>query len=361
MSVTNLKKILELKASGRSDKFLKTIYPNYRKDELDVYRRCVDQGGSITNKIRNDNEGVLERVKQARDAFQAVHGFHLRRWGLELADEFNIPGKYFSASPIWLYKLKNKGEIGSRKVTEYISRSENNQQDIIDARIDDFLSRFEIMSGHFSKRLIINTDQTPFDYEITNKRTLSYIDQRDTKVLVYQKIKMTHSFTAQPMITRDGKSFGKPLLVLQEATKNGTFGSHILPRVRQLEDRYGNIQVYASKSGKLSALLVENWLREVFRPSVRATLRFIDTDTDIGSEMDTISIENYVFEEPPAEEYYRDTVCRVVPSNYEKCYKKPHTLLLADAWGGQTGALQGEDRGNGIESLEILKLTTNQS
>lgn len=362
MTIATMKKIIKLKDKGRSNASLKKLYPKYRKDQYGHYKRCVEAGSSVLNTIRRVNAGVLSRIASHREAGLPVHGYNIRRWGMELANDYNISRQFFRASPTWLYKLKKTGRIGSRKVTEYISRSENNQQDIIDCRIDQFLSDYERISPHFSRRLIINMDQTGFDYEITNQRTLSYIGERDTRLNVDQKNKISHSFTAQPMITRDGKTFGKLLLVLQENTKNETFGPRILPQVQELERRYGDIRVYASKSGKLSANLIRDWIHEVFKPAVRATLTSIDTDTDLGSELETMSMDDEAFEDPPLrQEPLDERLCFPVLARRRpsKCYKKPHTLLLADAWAGQTRALEEEeDSSRGIEYLEIPKLTT---
>lgn len=360
MTVASMKKILELKEKKRSNDAIKRIYPKYRSDRLDYYRRCVQEGEPVVNRIKRVNEGVLQRVAEARAAGRAIHGHHLRRWGLELADENSLSREYFSASHTWLYKLKKNGRIGSRKVTEYISRSEENQQDLIDERIDEFLTAYEDTAYRFPRRLTINMDQTPFNYEPTNKRTLSYVGERDTRVHVDQKSKTTHSYTSQPMITRDGKTFGKLLLIMQE--QQGRFGPRVETQVRDLERRYGNIRVFASKSGKLTSSLIMQWIDEVFHPAVRLTLRSVDTDTDVGSDIETASIDDDAFEEPvttpqPARE------CPVASSSSmrppDKCYRKPHTLLITDSWSGQTSNETTNDlRRRGIESMVIPPLTT---
>lgn len=66
-----------------------------------------------------------------------------------------------------------------------------------------------------------------------------------------------------PMISRKGRRLGKLLLCLQESTDR--FGPSIAPRVSELERLYGNIQVFASKSGKLTATLMDQWYEEQLR------------------------------------------------------------------------------------------------
>ena len=73
--------------------------------------------------------------------------------------------------------------------------------------------------------------------------------------------KRTHSYTAQPMISRDERLFGKLLPCFQEVT--GRFGPRTAAVVRDLERRYGNIEVVASKSGKMSKELTREWMRRV--------------------------------------------------------------------------------------------------
>ena len=297
------------------------------------------------NRIRQINKGVLERVSEARGEGRPVHGNHIRRWALELADQYNVSRDYFSASTTWLYKFKKNARIGSRKVTEYISRSVNSQQEEIDERIDQFLSDFERRSSRYARRLIINMDQTPFEYELVNKRTLSFIGERDTRLNIGQRNKMTHSFTSQPMITRDGRIFGKLLLVLQEPT--GTFGPRVRPVINDLQQRYGNIAVHASKSGKLSRELIERWVQEVLQHILRQTLTSIDTNTHIASDVQ--SADDEVFAAPQAR----------TGDHARSGRDRTHTLLVADSWSGETNPHTLEMlRGMGVDYLEIPRLTT---
>lgn len=304
----------------------------------------------MTQKIQNLNRWVLHEIKEARDAGRAIHGYHIRRWGLERADELNISRSYFSASDTWLYKLKKCENIGSRKVTEYISRSQNCNQDIIDERIDRFLSDYETISPRYPRRLIINMDQTGFNYEYADQRTLSFIGERDTRVNIDQRNKMTHSFSAQPMITRDGRLFGKLLLIMQESKNE--FGPQISQDVRDFERNFKNVKIFPSKSGKMRGDLFLRWVEEVLNPAIRGTLTSLDTDTDIGSDFETLSMDDDAFEE-----------CRrIEPMNITSRaggHRKPHTLLIADSFTGQSGpTARNELTTRGVEFLQIPPGTT---
>lgn len=355
ISVISMKKILELRAANRSHNAIQRLYPKYQRGRLDYYKECVARGEPLTQRIRNLNTAVLKRIAEARERRRAIHGYHIRRWGLEIATEMNISRSFFSASPTWLYKLKKHGRIGSRKITEYISRREDSTQDILDQSIDRFLSMYEDTAGRYPRRLIINMDQTGFNYEYTDKRTLSYIGERDTRVNIDQRNKMTHSFTSQPMVTRDGKLFGKLTLIMQE-TKN-EFGVFIRRKVNEQERQYGNIRVFATTSGKMTTDLYLQWIEEVFQPAIRATITSLDTDTDIGSDFDTLSMDDDAFFEP--ESHHGDAPV-AMPTNRtsanatDRLYRRPHTLFIADSFTGQTGPLaRSELARRGIEFLQI--------
>lgn len=213
-----------------------------------------------------------------------------------------------------------------------ISRSENNQQNIIDARIDRFLSAYEEQARHFSRRLIWNMDQTPIQYEHASKRTISFIGEKNTKARVDSKNKLTHSITAQPMISRDGSTIGKLLLVMQEA-QNG-FGPRVAETVSNLERQYGNVRVLATTSGKLTGELIRQWLREVLHPAIRDHLDSLDTDTELDTDFETLSIDDEAFGEPglSANESISPALNSSDRHAFEQTYLKPHTMLIADSW-----------------------------
>ncbi|CAA3033111.1 Tigger transposable element-derived 6 [Olea europaea subsp. europaea] len=169
ISIATMKKILELREKNRSHKAIK------RYEQL--------------------NNEVVKLIKEARERGRPVSGRLIRRWFLELADSIGISREIFRASPTWLYKLKKNARIGSRAVTEDISRSERDSAYIIQRRIEEFCAAYEQRAHLYRRGLIINMDQTPISYEITNKRTLSFIGERDTGLAIDQRNKVTQSLT----------------------------------------------------------------------------------------------------------------------------------------------------------------------
>lgn len=84
---------------------------------------------------------------------------------------------------------------------------------------------------------IWNFDQTGFNYENANLRIISHQGERDTLLNVDDKNKVTHSYTAQPLITRDGRLIGPLFLCLQEPT--GQFGPKVILEVQKQVEEYG--------------------------------------------------------------------------------------------------------------------------
>jgi len=121
----------------------------------------------------------------------------------------------------------------TRKVTNYIGRSERDKAHEIAASIADFRQRYRKISCLYSKEAIFNFDQTGFQYEPADLRTLSLKGERDTNLLLDSRTKHTHSYTVQPMVARDGTLFPRVLIVLSEC--NGVFGPKIAEHIAELE------------------------------------------------------------------------------------------------------------------------------
>lgn len=363
---SSMQKLLELRARGRTDASLQKLYSWYDPTKLEQYRRCITGGGSVHDRMRMVNDYVLSKLQEYRNNYRKVRGHRVRRWAMIKADELRIPRSYFRASRTWLYRFKKNKKIRSRAVTEYISRSELDQQDVIDERIDEFLSAYERRACVYSRHRIFNMDQTPFNYEPTTRRTLDFIGRRNVRLRLEDKNKATHSFTSQPLISREGKVIGKLWLVMQEP--QGRFGPVVEARVRNLEAQYGNVRVVASTSGKMSTDLTKQWIREVLIPASTQELRSLDTDTDLGSDIEHLSIddgEDNVFSyrlDAPGE----NPICSAVDASVANISepdqpqrRKPHALLLIDSWSGQTAVpVDYLLTRSGFEVLHIPRLCT---
>lgn len=374
VSLDVMRKIVEMKSQGKSHADIKKRYPRYWPKYFNDYQRCVAQGGSRRTRMQEINDFVRERFTEARANNRPVHDYMLRRWAMTKAEELGA-NDFFAASHTWLYKFKKNNKIVARKITKYRSEAERNREDERDASIEQFYSDFESTEHHYSRRMIWNYDQSGFNYGISNLRTLEWQGRRDVYQDVRSHDRRTHSYTIQPIISRTGRLIGRLLLCMREPS-TGRFGPNIQTTIDRLERDYGNVRVYASKSGKMSRDLMVRWLKDVLHPALQDNLLPIDTDTEIDSDLEQMSIANDDVFDPERNGTEGDRRCyetramdclsttnRSVSDCLrrasDRCYNQPHTLLLGDSWSVQANEeFIDRIRQYGVRFLRIPEGTT---
>jgi len=121
----------------------------------------------------------------------------------------------------------------------------------------------------------MNTDQSPFYYELRTTQTLDFIGENKTYLTVGSESRTTHSYTIQPIATADGHLLAPLLICFQETTGN-EFGPIVAQRVQ--ENFSENVFVTCSKSGKLTQKQVKKWITHCFLPNVSGeTLLLLDS------------------------------------------------------------------------------------
>lgn len=212
---------------------IEKLYPWMRPNYIARFRSRLDL--TRIQKLREIDAATFAKFKEARSKLQPVHGRTIQRWARQHASAINLNS--FKASQSWLKVFNNRHGIVSRKVTSYLGRAERDKSESIAASIVAFGLEYSPLSRRFPKNNIFNFDQTGFLQEPSNLRTLSFKGERDTNLLVNDKNKHTHSYTATPMISRSGRLFPRLMLVMQEETKFGKFGPRVSKRVRELRLR----------------------------------------------------------------------------------------------------------------------------
>ncbi|OXA48191.1 Tigger transposable element-derived protein 6 [Folsomia candida] len=193
------------------------------------------------------SKALVEIFKQQNFHDCAIYDIDLRRWGLLTAAEYE--GLVFKGSKKWLASLKTRNGISSRRIQKLVSKRAVRDMDQITATAALFRQQMKSLIPKFLPSNILNTDQTGFNYEMTSTRTLSWKGERKTLGSANSPTnKVTHSYTVQYVIAYDGTIFDK---VVEQS---------IFPAV--------NVHTTASKSGKLSISLVEEFIKEVLRPNL---------------------------------------------------------------------------------------------
>lgn len=300
-SLETMKKIVDMSKS-RSEAGIRRLYPWYRRQYLNDFTRCIEAGGShsiirnrINQRVQNDVNSILENQLPLKTYM--IKGFGRRAARAENAT-------WFKASYKWVNTFKKNNRLSSRKVTKKISRPRFENQEMIEESLLEFLNHYARISDHFDPRMIWNIDQSGIEYESSNERVVGRTGARDIYLRVDSMSKTTHTFTAQPIFTRDGRLTGPLTLCMQEAT--GDFGPIVRAEVRQQEQELGNVNIISSRSGKMTSSLMVDWIRRVLRPTMQRNLCRVADDEH----------------------------CRIETRSNETDGKK--LLLLADSWSGQT-------------------------
>lgn len=319
-------RILELLRTGKSSRTIKSKYRWFQRRYIPRLQRIAETGASGI--IYQDiDERVYNRAREARMQHRVLRGWMLRLWAMEEARW--LRAERFRASNSWLVSFKKRHGLVSRKITEFISRRRQTDDAELAIRRSELASNFARRRQSFPDQLILNFDQSGFQYELTTGRTLSWSGERDTLASVDQANKATHSYTIQPIISRDGRAVGKLLICLQETSGN-SFGPRVQQEVDRLVNEYGNVVVMASSSGKMNNPLMRRWADEVLIPAIR--------------------------EERDQAERLED---EVRPSTSDgstgEQERRPQVLLVGDSWGGNTNVdFIAHLNAEGVEFLRIL-------
>ncbi|GFW78911.1 HTH CENPB-type domain-containing protein [Trichonephila clavipes] len=213
-------------------------YKIKRMDQLKIWEEQIRRGGSTKDKYTTIDKWTHDRFVEARQSNQQVTTRNLQQWALAAASQF--PDLEFKASEAW---------------------------EETHAAAEKFRLNTRALIPNYDKDFVLNTDQTGCQYQSTYNRTLA--EQESKVVLVKRKDmnKVTHSYTAQYVMTLFGKLLPTVFICLQEA--NGNFGPRVQKSVDEYAKIYTNVAITSSKSGKLTTALYKDFLIDVMKPYVK--------------------------------------------------------------------------------------------
>jgi len=126
-----------------------------------------------------------------------------------------------------------------------------------------------------NQKYVMNTDQSPFYYELRTTQSLDFIGEKKTYLIVGSESRTTHLYTIQPIATAYGHLLAHLLICFQETSGN-EFGPIVAQRVQ--ESFSENVFVTCSKSGKMTEKQVNEWITHCFLPNVSGeTLLLLDS------------------------------------------------------------------------------------
>lgn len=139
-----------------------------------------------------------------------------------------------------------------------------------------FQTLIQSISTDYNSDFIINTDQTGCEYRVNVSRTYTHTDEKRVELALGDLNKITHSYTAQYLLTKSRKLLDKVFVCLQEP--GDTFGIRVKKEVDELLKLCKNVIIVCSKSGKLTSYLYKEYLKTVLKPYVGNNQFFIIVD-----------------------------------------------------------------------------------
>lgn len=244
----------------------KSMYPRRSFDTLRHQFRLVKDSKYLTRfqnyveKLGTSREKYVDIAKHTYEEFirqrsigNIVHDRNLRLWAIRKAREFELPT--FKASKGWIQQFKLKYGIRNRKINSITTHKRMvDQQETIDQSIEFVLKFNEEIAPHFQPSQIINIDQSGFRYVHLTNRTLSFLGEKDTEVVVPNSNATTHSYTIMPMLSIDGRLRSPLYINLQETT-----GSQFGPIVEGRLADFKNVFVSCTRSGKMDTSKIQYW------------------------------------------------------------------------------------------------------
>lgn len=190
----------------------------------------------------------------------------MREWALQVGMQYISPQFNFTASLTWANHFKSDYRISQRKVTRYIKPTEQRSLEDLQRNAIQFQDECRSLIQNYNLDFVLNVDQMGCEYQSNVLRTLEHKGKKTVNVHLGDLNKVTHTYTAQYTIAASGKFLNKVFLCLQEP--GGKFGPRVQEKIDQLCDKFKNVHVTCSKSGKLSTNLYDNYLENVLKPYV---------------------------------------------------------------------------------------------
>ena len=137
------------------------------------------------------------------------------------------PNLKFKESNYFLHQFKYRYKVTSRKITRFINRRDVTLDSVVRTRALEFVQEVMvyILANAIDADMVLNMDESRFEYEITSNRTLSMTGEKTTEATVARVASTTYSYTIQVLISISGHVTKKFCICFQEA--GGKFGKHV--------------------------------------------------------------------------------------------------------------------------------------
>lgn len=204
----------------------------------------------------------MERFKNFKSKQKIIHDRDLRRWACTKAAESANIIPNFNASKKWVHNFKVHNSIVSRKILKFVRKDYTTEAANIEKKANDFVRDSLARTQNYMPNVIFNTDQSGVAIDLRSGRTLDVIGEKQILKGVGSVAGTTHSYTIQPVISKDGDLLSPMFVCWQE--RRGMFGPRVKESIAALDLK--NLYVVASSSGKLGKDLMLEWFENIYFP-----------------------------------------------------------------------------------------------
>lgn len=216
----------------------------------------------------------------------------LQQWATNAAFLLSSENFNFIASSAWVERFKRKHKIRQRKITKYISSKEFATIEEVLAAAEQFQVQTKTLIRNYDFDYVINTDQTGCQYQATYNRSLAEQGSKTVLVTKQNLSNITHSYTAQYALTASGKILPFVFLCMRESS--GKFGPLVQKKIDESSNKFKNVIVNCTKSGKFTKNIYELFLKTVLLPYVQKN-NFVLIIDSWGGQTD-LALHDNIFE-----------------------------------------------------------------
>ncbi|CAI5442210.1 unnamed protein product [Caenorhabditis angaria] len=201
---------------------LETMKKNFRfissgnhLDKLREFQRL----GEIRTDRRNDlhfiSKKLLKIVRELMESGNVLHDRDLQNMAHKIKKNHGIQAD-FKFGLGWINCWKRANRISSRRITKFVAERRHLNRDQLEKNSEDFVRTAVNKMSNYTKKQVVNMDQSGFQLEMYGKRTLAETGLKKVEVVVKSLSATTHSCTILPILTADGDFFPFLFVVLQE-------------------------------------------------------------------------------------------------------------------------------------------------
>ena len=114
-----------------------------------------------------------------------------------------------------------------------------------------------------SSNCVWNADQSRFEYEPMRNRTIARKGEKIVEARVVDHNAVSHSYSIQVHMSKNGTLGSKIYIVLQEKT-GGAFGPSVQQKLNEILEYCPNVVVSCTKFGKFTSDLMRKWFTDTF-------------------------------------------------------------------------------------------------